>query len=60
MGLQWPRTRSIKISALAVPAGLAEIGREILAAKRHPLEQPDLGCVRDIEHLTLAWLNAVS
>nr|CAB3476577.1 unnamed protein product [Digitaria exilis] len=49
----------VKASALAVPAGLAEVGREILAAECHPLKQPDLGCVRDIEHLALAWLDAI-
>ena len=44
----------------AVPAArLREIGRVILAAERHPLEQPDLRGVGRIEHLALARLDTV-
>lgn len=61
--LREPRpARGVDFSALtaAVPARrLGEVRRVVLAAERHPLEQPDLRGVGRVEHLAHPRLNPV-
>jgi hypothetical protein len=49
----------VPLLATAAPTVLAHVGAVIVVAQHHPLEHPNLCCVRHIEKLALPWLNAI-